>query len=308
MNDGGSWLNLCELTKLATKATLYAGDPFYRESAVQISRKFQRRAVHYLNHLAVMLIRPDAFILGKACKALDLIDKANFRVLAFIPLDVNRVMLREVWRYSYSHASLDRIILLERLFSLSNSVVVLLWGEEGDKGVPATVRLSLQKGAAVGSKRQKNSLRSCLGSPSRYLSLIHISDEPADIVRELGILLSWDIRDWFLNQISTHTGGEGCEGELRRLAHELEQSTTPLQKCCDTCSSHCCSTTENCFELVDRGHFDNLGSLEAIDAGLDKLDCNCPARPWISILAGCRSVGPYDVSAPPNPIEKFRFQ
>jgi hypothetical protein len=57
-------------------------------------------------------------------------------------------------------------------------------------GHPAR-RLTRLKGGNDPAGRAPDSLRSVAGSPNRLLTMVHTSDDPADVVRELAVFLPW---------------------------------------------------------------------------------------------------------------------
>jgi hypothetical protein len=57
-------------------------------------------------------------------------------------------------------------------------------------GAPSR-RLTRLKGGNDPSGRAADSLRSVAGSPNRLLTMVHTSDDPADVVRELAVFLPW---------------------------------------------------------------------------------------------------------------------
>lgn len=57
-----------------------------------------------------------------------------------------------------------------------------------DNNYPLSVRLTEQKGAAKETLRSKYHLRSILKPLNIILNYVHTADEPADVIREIGIL------------------------------------------------------------------------------------------------------------------------
>ncbi|MFC3982889.1 hypothetical protein [Streptosporangium jomthongense] len=76
---------------------------------------------------------------------------------------------------------------------------------DGDHPVPATVRLSGLKGSATLSDQRPGTLRHRLGQPNRVLSFLHVADEPADLVRELGLFFEHPARVEVITAM-TYTG------------------------------------------------------------------------------------------------------
>jgi hypothetical protein len=87
--------------------------------------------------------------------------------------------------------------------------------------VPATVRLAGLKGTADVARQRPGSLRHMLAQPNRVLSFVHVADEPADIVRELGLLLDRPRRARVLSALA---GGRLSEADATTLQAALDEA------------------------------------------------------------------------------------
>lgn len=58
------------------------------------------------------------------------------------------------------------------------------------------------------AQRRTGELRAIVGGPNRMLSGVHIPDEPADVVRELGILFDGDARRALLRDVGACLGDD----------------------------------------------------------------------------------------------------
>ena len=96
-------------------------------------------------------------------------------------------------------------------------------GSAGD--VPTTVRLTDRKGPTAPAQRMPGELRHLLGGSTYLLNLVHSTDEPADVVRELGIYLDAVER---AEAIARSRDGADRSAAARAIADEL-YATTPAR-------------------------------------------------------------------------------
>lgn len=97
-----------------------------------------------------------------------------------------RVTRRLSW-WQLKRATAEWLLLLDAAAGLGPGLVVLYRHPDGD---PAQ-RLTRLKGGNDPAGRAPDSLRSVAGSPNRLLTMVHTSDDPADVVRELAVFLPW---------------------------------------------------------------------------------------------------------------------
>jgi hypothetical protein len=85
--------------------------------------------------------------------------------------------------------------------------------------VPAAVHLSSLKGKADMSQQAPDSLRGILKRPNRLCSLIHCADEPADLIRELNLLMDPAPRQRLLGRLLEGRPTAVDEELLDRILH-----------------------------------------------------------------------------------------
>lgn len=100
---------------------------------------------------------------------------------------LDRGGVRALWWWHLKRATAERLILLEAVAGLGPGLLVLYRHPAGD---PAR-RLTRLKGGNDPAGRPADSLRSVAGSPNRLLTMVHTSDDPLDVVRELAVFLPW---------------------------------------------------------------------------------------------------------------------
>jgi hypothetical protein len=177
------------LTMSASKRQLYPLDSYYRRSAADAAAAAGPRADELLRSLALLIVKPEAFVAGRADVGLSIVERNGFRPLLSRVCHLSRHMVSELWRYQWNAATLQKMDAAELINACRPSVLIMLGDAHWTGTVPAAVRLKGLKGDSRPDARAATSLRGAVGAPSRLLTMFHASDEPADVLRELGILL-----------------------------------------------------------------------------------------------------------------------
>ena len=175
------------LSASEAKFQAYSVESYFRTSWHDIEEVLAANVFEQLHNLVLVVFRPDAIIGRKVFAALRLLSYYELVPVAARSIRLSRLSIHELWRYQWNAASLDRIALSERLFTYSDSLLVIL-RRTSHARIPASVLLARGKGSPQVTERKATDLRSILGSPNRMLTFLHIADEPLDLVRELGIL------------------------------------------------------------------------------------------------------------------------
>lgn len=176
------------LTHDADKQRYYAADSYFAEAFEQLSQ-VTTDPVGFATGHALLLIKPDAIASRSVERITGWLRENDFRVVGAQRLRMTRGMVRAMWHYQLNRATPQRCLLADALCQQSDSLLLLLRPPR-DADVPATVALSTRKGPADPTRRQPGQLRTRLGDFGFLLNLVHASDEPADLIRELGILLT----------------------------------------------------------------------------------------------------------------------
>jgi hypothetical protein len=202
--DAGSWR---ALTSSREKFDHYAGDSAFRHGWAAACEVFGVQRMALLARLAVLVVQPDGLAAGSAMRCLDYLEAA-----AFVPLAVRMIRLdesrhREMWRFQSNVATYESLVLGELVCTKSDSAMLLLRDDAPTPEMPASVRLTGLKGHSHPSRRQPTQLRSVLGALNWVFVMVHCSDEPIDVVRELAVVMDRDdlaellveVRDGFLD-------------------------------------------------------------------------------------------------------------
>ncbi|HVW48290.1 MAG TPA: nucleoside-diphosphate kinase, partial [Solirubrobacterales bacterium] len=164
---------------------------FFREAWEEWSAAWGTEAVEAAGAHAAMLFKPDGVAARMIDPAIEFLAEHGFTPAAAIAVDLDRGTTRWLWLYRFNVASVDRV----RLHDLVNTagpglLLVLRDRHRGPGDIPATVRLTDLKGPSRPERRRPDQLRSRLGVSDRLINFVHTSDEPADLLRELAILVA----------------------------------------------------------------------------------------------------------------------
>lgn len=173
------------LTTSTDKAKLFAVDTYFVEAWQDVQRRMTD-PVGWSYQFGLLVLRPDAFVGRRAEAILDWLDRHRFSIVHAEPIRFDRHSIRALWRYQWNVATPERKALQEEVLTSGDSLLLIV-GSTVSTHVPATVRLTDMKGPADPKDRQPTHLRHNLGSPSIIWSFLHTADEPADVIRELGI-------------------------------------------------------------------------------------------------------------------------
>jgi nucleoside diphosphate kinase len=162
---------------------------------------------------ALLILKPDGLVAGKLRPTSTFLQDRGFRVVLTKRVFLGGHRWREMWRYQLTTATLDRLAVNECFLAAGPSLLLLLRHDAEDT-LPATVRLAGLKGSADPLSRAPGTLRSTLGQHNRVLSYVHAADEPADLIRELGVLFDASERRSALVRLAADKTGPQGEEEL----------------------------------------------------------------------------------------------
>ncbi|MFD9007643.1 nucleoside-diphosphate kinase [Streptomyces sp. NPDC059552] len=205
------------LTVVDAKAEEFARETYFREASADLHRAAGGLVAATLQRLAVITFKPEAIVGRRIPTALDFMERNGFRPIAFRRLRLHRHRARELWRFQWNVATLDRLAVADLLMPSCDSLWVAFWDETSPLTVPGTVRFRGLKGPAYPSVRKKGQLRHELGGTNRMMTFIHAADEPLDIIRELGILFDPQERQPLIRDIAAAAGADVTDRLLEQL-------------------------------------------------------------------------------------------
>ncbi|QMU71833.1 nucleoside-diphosphate kinase [Streptacidiphilus sp. P02-A3a] len=186
MPDDRGWR---ALTRSPRKVELFSDDLYFRECWADVDDVLGDEALGLLSRVALFNFKPDGLVGRRSDRTLDFFEEHGFTVVGTAPMRLNRNSMREVWRYDWNVYTTDRLALCSLMHSATETVLLMLRDNRYDGVIPGAVRLSDLKGSADPEARGPEALRSVLAPPNRVINFNHVADEPADLVREIGIFL-----------------------------------------------------------------------------------------------------------------------
>ncbi|AEV87133.1 nucleoside diphosphate kinase [Actinoplanes sp. SE50] len=181
-----------ELTTVDGKADAYAVEARFRQTlyaCAQATHADDSGLGMQIRQVGLGMFRPDAIAAGKAVPTLEYLRRFDCHPYAYFPVQITAKEYEEIWRYQLNVASGERLALLDLMFSWSQSILVQFRRTAAVIDVPVTVLMADVKGPADPVNREGWELRAHLASPSRVETYFHTADEPADVVRDGGLLL-----------------------------------------------------------------------------------------------------------------------
>ncbi|MFD9498164.1 amidohydrolase family protein [Streptomyces sp. NPDC060035] len=216
------------LTVVDAKAAEFARETGFREAAAAFQSIGGRRAGAVLQRLAVITFKPEAVVGRRIPTALEFMRRHGFRPVAFRRVRLHRYRARELWRYQWNVATLDRLSVADLLMPACDSLWVAFWDETTPLTMPGTVRFRSLKGPAYPSVRREGQLRYELGGTNRMMTFIHAADEPIDIVRESGVLFDSEDYPALAGELIAAEDADAT-GELHACLSRLHDSVPSLE-------------------------------------------------------------------------------
>lgn len=240
------------LTASATKTDLFAEDLYFREcwsdaldilgasdtpaaalgSVPAAGADRARTAAGMLAPLGLLSFKCDGMAARRAQRTLRYLAEQGFSILASASIRHNRHSMRELWRYNWHVYTTDRLALMTLMHSVTDSLLLIVRDDRHDSEIPGSVRLADLKGSADPEARGPEHLRSVLDPPNKIINFVHVADEPADIVREIGIFLDRPERRALLAEVRTadvETATRRAHAEVTRLEDRFPANDFDLE-------------------------------------------------------------------------------
>ncbi|WP_330305932.1 MULTISPECIES: hypothetical protein [unclassified Streptomyces] len=210
----------------------YPDDVYFREMAALLDGRDADETERTLGRTTFVMFKPDAVVGRRIEPALDLLAGHGFVPLGALEVRVDARVCRELWRYQINAAPLAVIRAVDMILESGPACLfVALRDTRGPErtGMTAAERLSELKGSSKNRDTGGASLRGALGCELMCLNFLHAPDDPADLIREVGVLLSGRRRDEVLAMLAGEPSAERTAGVVaaaRRLcaahpAHSL---------------------------------------------------------------------------------------
>lgn len=214
------------LTRDPAKRLLFGADTYFQEGWDDLQRMAGPRAASVAHDHGLVLLKPDAVAQRALGRAIDWFVERDATIVDAIAVRLDPHMVRAMWQYQFNVATRDRRELADLVTGMGESMLLLV--RLPASPVPASVRLSAWKGPADPRRRVPGELRHALGGGNFLLNFVHAADEPADVPRELAILLERAERARLLGVLSgqAEAATDGLAA-ARALAARLEAESEP---------------------------------------------------------------------------------
>lgn len=217
------------LTAVPEKRRAYEEDLHFREAWSEWLEMCDGEPSPVLGSVALLCAKPDAVVGRRLAPMLRYAVSRGFAPFGAVEFALTRHSMREVWRHDWHVYPVDRLAYCTAWYTSAATIGFLLRDERPRPHVPASVRLSELKGNAIAAKRKEGELRSELRPPNSVLNFVHVPDEPADILRELGILFERRERLAIMRLIRDEQARDGSvEAQMAIAALEGRYATHDL--------------------------------------------------------------------------------
>lgn len=177
------------LTQLQEKEILYGSDVYFQEAWEDLESVAGGRAVSLAREHTVVVIKPEAIVGRRADVVLAWLASNGFRICRAIEVQLSRHIGRALWTYQWNIASRERKDACDLLLEAAPALLLIVARPEGVVETAATY-FSRLKGPADPRRRTAGQLREILGATCTQMNFVHSADEPADVVREISVLLA----------------------------------------------------------------------------------------------------------------------
>ncbi|MDX6361967.1 MAG: hypothetical protein QOC85_970, partial [Streptomyces sp.] len=177
---------------------IYPNDVYFRETAALLDRRDVPETTRSLRRGTFVMFKPDAVVGRRIEPALAFLAEHGFAPLGALDVRVDARVCRELWRYQINAAPLAVIRAVDMILeSGPPCLFVPLRDTLGPErtGTTAAERLAELKGSSKNRAVNGSSLREALGCELMCLNFLHAPDDPADLIREVGVLLPGRQRD-----------------------------------------------------------------------------------------------------------------
>lgn len=186
-----TWLR-APLTHDPTRRRTYPDDVYFREMAALLDGWETRAADRALLRSTFVMFKPDAVVGRRVEPALAFLEAHGFEPLGALTVRVDARVCRELWRYQINAAPLAVIRAVDMILESGPPCLFVALRDTRDPdrtGTSAAERLAELKGSSKNRSVEGGSLRGALGCELMCLNFLHAPDDPADLIREVGVLL-----------------------------------------------------------------------------------------------------------------------
>jgi hypothetical protein len=276
-----------ELTKSPEKVQAYKLDTEFRLVWDEIRRADPVFRTALIEECGLLLFKPEALVSDALGEAMLLCTEMGFRIFFCEETRMDGGKLSLLWHYQDNNATVDRIRAVHAIFGDRPCMVAAVRRGRVLGYAPTCVALSkVAKGSAFKAGRDRQTMRGVFGCPNPVISFVHVGDEPADMIRDMGILLTWQQRRTLYRALSAETTlavdaiATAVRGRYPRYDFDVQNAVGRLRRSLETTGIHHQSQRAALDALARAEAFDEyldawafLENLEASGAITDPWDC-----------------------------------
>ncbi|GAA2083206.1 hypothetical protein GCM10009801_43510 [Streptomyces albiaxialis] len=276
------------------KRSLYAADVYFSEGYHTLQAS-SIPVEDFAQHYSLILLRPESAVSRKLDNAVDWLQYNGFRIVAAERVTMDRHSLRALRYFAWNITTQERRRIADHTFTCCQSLVLVLYRKS--RRMPTCVELARAKGPATPELQRPGQLRHHLGSSTALVSHVHTPDEPADIIRELGIFFEEGRRIRVCE--SAHAGAD-LERFARKQVRKIYEGSEELDLDYDACVERLLHSVDRFLEQQPKSRRPaDLGKLAALRAQLESASAwtdmlrishrlGVPIHPWDWAVVGSR--------------------
>lgn len=284
------------LSGLPDKLALYGTDVHFREGFEDLTTAAAGDSVEEFCHThALLMLKPDAVVTRRLVPALRWVLARGFSITGAVTVTMNRHSIRALWHYGLGAASRDRRDAADLYMTATDCLLVIL-ARQGPAEA-ATVVFNRIKGPANPADCHRGQLRHDLGGFNYQLNLVHAADEPADLVREMGVLCDHGTR---MALYRDALAGRDATARAHALAGRLEAAAPAVNPDLDHTLADLATALAQAPDGVPTAAMRSL--LSRIRSGRSRdwrslvglaEDCGIPVDRWQRIVLATHLLDPY---------------
>lgn len=191
-SEGPRLLSLQQPTGLRAsrrKWQFFAAESYFQEVFAEVESRGVCWALRELDACSFVLFKPDAGARRCVDDVLRLLRVREIVPVATFSVPMDRLAVRELWRYELNIAAYARYPAIDALLTLAPSLLVLLRrpdNQRAERSLSAEIRRL--KGPSAIERRVPGELRYEIRALDGMLNHIHSPDDSIDVLREIGVL------------------------------------------------------------------------------------------------------------------------
>ncbi len=223
------------LSSSSVKRALYAIDTYFVETFRLAAAVFGEELESQLSSLCSILLKPETMASRRADLVIENLKQKGFHMCACIPVELDRTIAREIWRYQINAYSEARLRFMDRWITTAPALYCVL--RDGPphcdnlraRSQNAADRLTRIKGNSNPGKVAPGSLRGLLGHSIDIINYVHTADDPADFLRDMGILFGPDRCHALLSSLNDDRSEADWRTEIQTCYQKIDRHDLNVQ-------------------------------------------------------------------------------